>query len=174
LQLEKLSDAETTLELLLENIPSGPAALLPRAELALAKRQVREARNLVDEVRRANPTNPVLLRRLGLLLLALREWKALADLARMALKSDETDPLVWLALAESSLRLQQPAEAEQAAQRAIQLKYFMPDAHFVLARALVAQNKWAAARETMAGLLTLQPDNKAVAGYHRRLQRNSN
>jgi hypothetical protein len=47
----------------------------------------------------------------------------------------------------------------------------MPDAHFLLARALVAQNKWDAARETMTGLVKLQPDNKAVAGYRRRLEK---
>jgi predicted Zn-dependent protease len=156
---------------LLENVPPGPMALLPRAELALAKRDVRQARGLVHEVRRLNPSHPALLRRLGLLLLYLREWKELENLARLALKADERDPIVWLGLAEASLRQRKAAEAEEAAQRAIQLKYFLPDAHFVLARALVAQNKWDAAREAMSALLKLQPDNKSVAGYKRRLER---
>ncbi len=169
LNLERLADAEGTLEVLLETLPPGIFALLPRAELALAKREVRTARPLVEEALKLNPTQPMALRRLGLLLLRLREWKPLAELAQAALKLDETDPIVWLGLAEASLRQQKPAEAEAAARRAIQLKFFLPDAHFVLTRALVAQSKWEAAREAMAILLKLQPDNKAAAGYNRRL-----
>jgi hypothetical protein len=46
---------------------------------------------------------------------------------------------------------------------------FLPDGHFVLARALVAQNKWKDAREVMSATMALQPGNKAAVEYHRRL-----
>ncbi len=169
LNLGRLTDAEATLEVLLETLPPGVFSLLPRAELALAKRDVRQARQLVYEAIQTNPTHPLILRQMGLLLLRLREWQPLAELARAALKTEERDPMVWLGLAEASLRLGQPDEAEAAARRAIQLKYFLPDAHFILARALVAQNKWEQAREAMSAMLKLQPDNRAAAGYNRRL-----
>jgi Tfp pilus assembly protein PilF len=169
LNQEQLHDAEETLEVLLESLPPGPAALLARAELAIAKREVREARRLAIEIRKANLAHPALLRRFGILLLRLREWDALAELARAAIALDENEPLAWLGLAEAMLRRSHAAEAEEAARRAIQLKYFLPDAHFILARALVAQNKWNEARETMSGLMKLQPWNKTAAGYNRRI-----
>lgn len=169
LHLARLPAAEETLEVLLETLPPGVFALLPQAELALAKRDGSRARQMVIEAIQLNPTHPAALRRLGILLLKLREWKTLAQQARAALVREPNDPILWLGLAAAALRLQQPAEAEQAARRAIQLKYFLPDAHFVLARALVAQNKWSEARDCMAALVKLQPDNKAVAGYNRRL-----
>jgi predicted Zn-dependent protease len=169
LTLGRLTEAEQTLEVLLESVPPGPLAWLPQAELALAKRDLRSARRLAGEIGKARPSNPAVLRRLGLLLLRLREWTALEELARSAIALDESDPIAWLGLAEASLRRQKPAEAENAARRAIQLKYFLPDAHFVLARALVAQNKWNDAREVMSATMALQPGNKAAVEYHRRL-----
>lgn len=169
LHLAQLPQAEETLEVLLETLPPGLGALLPQAELALAKRDARQARRLVHEALQLNPTHPAALRRIGVLLLKLRDWTTLAQQAQAALAREQNDPILWLGLAAASLRLQQPAEAEQAARRAIQLKYFLPDAHFVLARALVAQNKWNEARDCLTALAKLQPDNKSVAGYRRRL-----
>jgi len=169
MNLKQLEEASGTLEVLLETLPPGVFALLPQAELALARRDIRQARRFVREALQLKPAHPAALRRIGMLLLRLREWNELANLAREALKHDENDPIVWLGLAAASLRLQKPAEAEQAARHAIQLKYFLPDAHFVLARALVAQNKWNEARECLSAVMKLQPNNKAVAGYNRRL-----
>lgn len=173
LALGRLNDAEATLEVLVETVPPGVAALLPQAELAVAKRDVKRARSLVDEIRRLQPTHPAALKRLGMLLLRLREWKTVAELAKGALKHDESDPVIWLGLAEASLRQNQPAEAEEAARRAIQLRFFLPDAHFILARALVAQNKWNDAREALAALLKIQPDNRSAANYNKLLERNN-
>ena len=132
---------------------------------------MREARALVDEAWKLHPTMPDALRRLGLLLLRLREWNALAELARQALKLDDHDALAWLGLAEAQLRKRLPAEAEEAALRAIGLNYYMPQAHFVLTRALIAQGKWQQARETMQILLQLQPNNRAAATYAKRIER---
>lgn len=169
LNLGKLAEAEETLEVLTETVPAGPLALLPRAELALARRDTRQARRLVEELSRANLTHPALLRRLGLLLLRLREWEALAQLAQSALERERNDPIAWLGLAEASLRLQKPTEAEAAARHAIQLQYLLPDAHFVLARALVAQSKWDEARAAMSALRKIQPGNRAASEYEKRL-----
>jgi hypothetical protein len=169
LNLGRLPDAEQTLEVLVESVPPGPLATLTQAELALAKRDLRSARTLVSEIGKTRSTNPSVLKRFGILLLRLREWTALEELARFAIGLDESDPIAWLGLAEATLRRQKPTEAEQAARRAIQLKYFLPDAHFVLARALVAQNKWNEARDVMSATMALQPGNKAAVEYHRRL-----
>lgn len=169
LNLGRLTEAEQTLEVLVEAVPPGPFAWLPQAELALAKHDIRLARALAGDIGKAKPSHPTVLKRLGILLLRLREWAALEELARFATTLDESEPIAWLGLAEASLRRQKPVEAETAARRAIQLKYFLPDAHFVLARALVAQNKWNDAREVMSATMALQPGNKAAAEYHRRL-----
>jgi tetratricopeptide (TPR) repeat protein len=171
LTLGQLDAAQETLDVFVEIVPPGVAALLPQAELALARRDTNRARALVEEIRRLQPTHPLVLRRLGVLLLRLREWQTVATMAKAALTHSESDPLVWLALAAASLRLHQPAQAEEAARRAIQLRYFLPDAHFILTRALVAQNKWDAARDAMAALIKLQPDNRAAANYHRLMTR---
>jgi cytochrome c-type biogenesis protein CcmH/NrfG len=63
------------------------------------------------------------------------------------------------------------AEAEEAALRAIGLNYYLAQAHFVLARALIAQGKWPQARDTMQTLLQLQPNNRAAASYVKRMGR---
>jgi hypothetical protein len=49
----------------------------------------------------------------------------------------------------------------------------MPQAHFVLARAFIAQGKWEQARETMQALLQLQPNNRAAATYAQRMDQSS-
>ncbi len=173
LQLRKLAEASETLAVVLEGLPAGIWSLLLRAEVAVAKGALNEARACVDEVQRLQPTHPDALRRLGMLLWRLRQWPKLAELARQALSRDENEPMAWLGLAEASLRQRQPAEAAEAASRAIRLNYYLAQAHFILARALLAQGKWNEAREAMQVLLRLQPANRAAAIYAKRLQRTS-
>jgi tetratricopeptide (TPR) repeat protein len=166
--LQKLSEAAETLEVLLERVPPGIWSLLPRAELCVARKEVREARPLVNQAWNLRPAHPDAMRRLGVLLLRLREWSLVADLARQALKQDENEPLAWAGLAEARLRQRQPAEAEEAALRAIRLNYYLPEAHFVLARALISQGKWEQGRQALQTLHRLQPGNRAAALYSRR------
>ncbi len=165
----QLPTAQATLELLLELLPENILAYLLRAEFSLAARDVAAARRWTDKARHAKTTHPELMRRLGLLLLKLREWDALAALATAALQVNASEPLAWLGLAEAHLRQGKPAEAEKAALQAIGLNYFLPDAHFVLARALVAGGKWQAAKEAMAILKQIQPANRSASAYARRL-----
>jgi tetratricopeptide (TPR) repeat protein len=169
LTLKKTDEAAAMLEILLEGIPPGAWSLLPRVELLIAQGNRKEARRLVEEIQRLKPADPEVLRRLGLILWRLREWKALADLARQALQRDENEPLAWLGLAESALRLREPKQAVEAATRAIGLNYFLPQAHQVLFRALLEQGKWPEAREAMQTLMRMQPDNRAAAAYARRI-----
>ena len=170
LALGRLTEAADTLDVALESLPSGIASLLPRAELALAQRNPNQARSLVNEALKLNPTNPLALRKLGLLLLRLREWDELARIAKQALAMNEQDAIAWLGLAAAQLRKGNAVEAAEAAARAIGLTYFLPDAHFVMARALTAQGKWQEATEAMQTLRKLQPDNRVAAAYSRRLQ----
>jgi hypothetical protein len=76
-----------------------------------------------------------------------------------------------MGLGEAKLRTRRAAEAEEAAMRAIGLNYYLPQAHFVLARALVAQGKWQEAHQAMQTLLKLQPGNRVAATYSQRLPR---
>lgn len=172
LALNQLSGAADTLEIVLESIPAGVASLLPRAELAIAKRDFGQARSLVAELNRLNPMHPLALRRLGLLLLRLREWDALEQIACRALATNEQEPLAWLGLAAAQLRKGKPKEAEESAARAIGLKYFLPDAHFILARALVAQGRWLEAHDALQALLKIQPENRTAATYLKRIPAN--
>jgi hypothetical protein len=173
LALEKISEAADTLEVVLEGLPAGIWPLLARAELCAARGDFREARSLIDKARELNPTHPDALRRLGLLLLKLREWDALERVARRALELNDDEALAWLGLAEAQLRKHQPAEAEEAASRAIGLNYYMADAHFILARSFIAQGKWEQAREAMRVLLRFQPDNRVAATYAKQMERRS-
>jgi tetratricopeptide (TPR) repeat protein len=174
LALGRLAEAEETLEVALEALPAGVISLLPRAELALAKRDFRQARSLVDQARQLNSNHPPALRRLGMLLLRLREWDALAELANRALSLDENDAIAWLGLAEAQLRKGQAQPAAEAARRAIGLRYFLPEAHFVLARSLVAQGQWPEARDAMETLLKLQPNHRTASAYLDRMKRVGN
>ncbi len=169
LELNQLSGAAGTMEVLLESMPPGVASLLPRAELAIANKEFAKARTLVTEINRLKPAHPQDLRRLGLLLLRLRDWDALEQIAKSALAFDQQDPLPWLGLAAAQLRKGKPKDAEESASKAISLKYFMPDAHFILARAMVAQGRWLEAHEVMRGLLKIQPQNRTAATYLKRI-----
>ncbi len=168
LTVGRTTEAAETLSVLLEAIPPGIWSLLPRLELALAQRNWKEARRLVEEVQQLKPSEPEALRRLGMSLWRLREWNALAALARQVLQLDENQPLAWLGLAEASLRLGQPDAAIAAANRALGLNYFQPQAHLVLARAFLSQGKWADARDAIQTVLRLQPGNRAAEVYSRR------
>ena len=168
LTLQKTTEAAGTLEILLEGIPPGIWSLLPRAELLIAQGNRNQARSLVHEIQGLKPAEPEALRRLGMILWRLREWKPLATLAREVLQRDENEALAWLGLAEASLRQHQPAEALEAANRAIGLNYFLPQAHLTLARALLTLGKWAEARQAMQTLMRMQPNNRAAAAYSRR------
>ena len=174
LALGKLPEAADILEVTLESLPPGIASLLPRAELAVAQRNTNLARSLVGEALKLNSTNPFALRKLGLLLLRLREWDALAQIARQALAANEQEPIAWLGLAAAQLRKGNAAEAAEAAGRAIGLKYFLPEAHFILARSLVALGRWPEAREAMQTLLKLQPGNRVAATYFQRMPEPTN
>jgi tetratricopeptide (TPR) repeat protein len=171
LRLQKLSEAEETLQVLLDGLPAGIWPLLPQIELCAAKKQMLKARELAIQAWNLHPTHPEALRWLGTLLLRIREWKALEELAEQALKIDENEPLAWMGLGEAKLRTRRAAEAEKAAMRAIGLNYYLPQAHFVLARALVAQGKWQEAHQAMQTLLKLQPGNRVAATYSQRLPR---
>jgi predicted AlkP superfamily phosphohydrolase/phosphomutase len=171
LTLEKYSEAAETLEVLLEGVPAGIWSILPQAELCVARKQTREARSLVNQAWNLHPAHPDALRRLGMLMLRLREWSGLAELAKEALKLDENEPLAWVGLAEAQLRKRLAPEAEESAMRAIGLNYYMPQAHFILARAFIAQGKWDQARETMQVLLQLQPNNRTAANYAKFMNR---
>lgn len=145
----------------------GPCLTTEKCRRCAAK-EVPEARSLVNEAWNLRPAHPEAMRSLGGLLLRLREWSLLADLARQALQQDENEPLAWAGLAEARLRQRQPAEAEDAALRAIRLNYYLPEAHFVLARALISQGKWEQGRQALQTLRCLQPANRAATVYSRR------
>ncbi len=171
--LRKPDDAQQTLEVLLEAIPAGAPNLLARAELALARRDFNAARALASELKRHKFSNPAMLRKFGFLLLRLREWNALVEVAHRALAADQNDSTAWLGLAVGQLRAGRAAEAEEAAKRAFQLNFFLPDAHFIYARALLTQGRWSEARQAMQTLLAIQPDNRTATSYFRRMENNS-
>jgi tetratricopeptide (TPR) repeat protein len=168
LTVKKTAEAAAVLEILLEAIPPGVWSLLPQVELLIAQSNRKEARLLVDKIQKLKPADPEALRRLGFILWRLREWSALAGLAREVLQRYENEPLAWLGLAESALRLRDPAQAVEAATRAIGLNYFLPQAHQVLFQALLMQGKWTEAREAMQTLRRIQPDDRVAAAYSRR------
>lgn len=173
LELRRVAEARQTLEVLLESLPPGAASLVLRAELAWAQRELNQSHVLVQEARRLHPTDAGILRQMGILLLRMRQWDELAELAREGLALDERDPIAWLGLATALLRTGHASEAADAAVRAIGLRYFLPDAHFVLVRALVAEGRWAQAQDAMEALLKIQPNNRAAAIYSQRIAHQS-
>jgi Flp pilus assembly protein TadD len=169
LELKLLPEAKETLEVVLETIPAGAVSLLLRAELAWAERDISQTQSLVSEILKLAPTNPAVMCRTGILLLRLRQWDPLEKLARQALELDRHDPVAWLGLAEALLRKRQNSAATEAAVHAIGLKYFFPEAHFILVRSLLAEGKLAEAGDAMAALQKIQPNNRAAIIYSRRM-----
>ena len=161
--------AEETLEVLLDYLPAALTPL-PRAELALAKGQREQARQLCNQLLQHPPESSQVWYRIGLLLMALREWQKLETCARTVLQRSQDEEIAWLGLAEALLRRHDYTEAEEAAQRAIGLQFYLPDAHFALSRALAGQGKVLAATQALERLLQIDPTNKAAAVYLRRFR----
>ncbi len=170
-RLGRIPEAERTLSILLEMLPPGVGSMLRQAELASAKGCMAPARKFVTNILELGIDEPPLRVRFGLLLVQLREWQALRLFAEQSIALDKSDPLAWAGLAEAQLRTGHPIGAAKSAMRAIGLRYFFPDAHFVLARALVAQKAWLAGLMAIDRLVRLQPGNRVAAAYRERLRR---
>lgn len=161
--------AEQTLEVWQDSLPTADLPL-PRAELALARKDLPAARQQVAELLKSPHHSRLVWRRIGLLLIALREWNKLDACARAVLKHDADDEIAWLGLAEAALRRQDFDTAAEAAKRAMALRFSLPDAHFALARALAGKGMFFAATEAIERLLHLDPANAAASTYLRRLR----
>ena len=169
LSLGLTDDAEQTLEVWQESLP--PAAVpLPQAELALARGQMERARQHVSELLKSPAHSLPIWHRIGLLLVALREWEKLEACARTVLKQNEDDEIAWLGLAEASLRRRDFDTAAAAAKRAMGLRFNLPDAHFAFARALVGKGMYIAAIQAIERLLMIDPANELAKNYLRRLR----
>ncbi|QDU58951.1 alkaline phosphatase family protein [Aeoliella mucimassa] len=168
LSLGLVAEAEETLEVLLDAVPPSMAPLL-RAELAYAAGDRQLARQQVDLLLQHPPESSLVWYRVGLLLMALREWTKLESCARAVLAQSEDEEIAWLGLAEATLRRGDAQTAEQAAQRAISLQFYLPDAHLALARALVAQGRILAATQALDRLLQIDPHNHRAQAYRRRI-----
>jgi len=170
LALGLIDEAEQTLEVGLESLPPA-AAHLPQAELALARGQRDCARQHVLELLKAPAHSLAAWRRIGLLLVALREWDQLEACARTVLKQNENDEIAWLGLAEASLRRRDFDTAVAAAKRAMAIRFALADAHLVYARALAGKGMHLAAIEAIERLLSVDPDNEFAKAHLRRLRR---
>ena len=169
LTLGLTDDAEQTLEVGGESL--SPAAVhLPQAELALARGQRQRAREHVSELLKSPGHSLPIWHRIGLLLIALREWDKLEACARAVLKQNEDNEIAWLGLAEASLRRRDFDTAAAAAKRAMGLRFSLPDAHFAFARALVGKGMYLAAMEAIERLLQIDPSNELAKNYLCRLR----
>jgi len=170
LALGLIDEAEQTLEVGLESLPPA-AARLPQAELALARGKRDCARQHVLELLKAPAHSLAAWRRIGLLLVALREWDQLEICARTVLKQNENDEIAWLGLAEVSLRHRDFDTAVVAAKRSMGIRFALPGAHLAYARALAGKGMHLAAIEAVERLRSVFPDNEFAQAYLRRLRR---
>lgn len=171
LALGLLDDARSTLTVLQELLGTNPAAQIATAELAVAAGDTATARETLATLLATTRLPLGISRRAGLLLFALRDWPALASLAKTLIEHDDRDELAWLGYAEASLRLGDAKTACAAAQQAIRLKFFLPEAHLTLSRALAKDGMPVAAIQAAERLLEIHPGNRAAAAYLRRLRR---
>lgn len=171
LALGLCDDAGQTLLILREIAGPTPGIQISEAELAMVRRQAARAREIVQSVLTMAPLPLGVWRRIGLLLAGLRNWEDLEKFARKLIQQDDRDDIAWLGLAEASLRLGNPRAASAAARQAIRLRFFFPEAHMVLARALAQDGMPLAAIEATERLLKIHPDNPTARAYLRLLRR---
>lgn len=170
LALGRVDDARSTLTVLQELSGPTPTTRIATAELAVAAGDPASAREALANLL-SNPLPAGISRRAGLVLYALRDWPTLARLAKALLNHDNTDEIAWIGYAEASLRLGDARAACAAAQQAIRLKFFLPEAHMILSRALAKDGMPIAAIQAAERLLEIHPGNRAAEAYLRRLRR---
>lgn len=171
LALGRLEDAREWIEVAEEMLPPFFSRLC-RAELAWANGETDVARRCVRELLEFPARSSAAWHRVGMLLVALREWEALEKCARVVLEQGD-DEVAWLGLAESLLRRRDFQGASKAAQRAIGIRYAFPEAHLALARAFAAQGMLRVAIEALDRLLLIQPGDDLARAYRKRLVRTS-
>ncbi|WP_193212328.1 tetratricopeptide repeat protein [Luteolibacter marinus] len=162
------TDAAGELMELVEESLDPFAVLLCRAELAWARGEAEEARECIRGLLGFPARSSAAWHRVGLLLVALREWELLEKCARSVLGHGD-DEVAWLGLAEALLRRRDLDGAAKAAQRAIGIRYCFPEAHLALARAFAAQGMIRVAVEALDRLLRISPGDELARAYRRRL-----
>jgi predicted AlkP superfamily phosphohydrolase/phosphomutase/predicted Zn-dependent protease len=131
-------EARATLEAIVPTLGSGPARRLFEARLALHEGRERDALPLLDalaETHRADAEFWFLLSQANL---NLRRWPQTQAAARQAIALKADHALAHLHLAISRLHQDDPAAAETAALRCLELEFATPHAHFILGLAQIA------------------------------------
>lgn len=170
LALGMCDEADQSLSFLKEICGPTPGIRISEAEMAMVRKQTSLAREIVRAILATGSLSVGLWRRVGLLLAGLRDWEGLEKLARQLIQQNDGDEIAWLGLAEASLRLGNLRTASAAAREAIRRRFFFPEAHLALARALARDGMPLAAIEATERLLRIQPGNPAAHRYLRRLR----
>ena len=162
--LTSIDDEPAALALLkkaLDEKSPNPRVLDLLAELEMNAGQLDDALKLYELARKDDPYNPKWIA--GLTRIHLRQKNIPQMLNSLALlaSADSDDLDVRLALAERSLALGEPKQAQKWAEECLVIDTYNPRAYDVLVKALMKMEKWQEAEKSCQTMLKLEPENEA-------------
>jgi putative PEP-CTERM system TPR-repeat lipoprotein len=137
--------------------PGDPTALLLRGRARLGLDRPENARKAFASALRVSPENVEAQIGLASASLALGEVEEALRAVDIAIEQDRNSYLGWLVKGDAMMARRDPLEAQQAYDRAIELRPGLPAARLGLAHALIAQGKTDEARGHLADIIERDP-----------------
>ena len=133
--------------------------LVLQARGEFAHGRVPESQALFEQALSADQNNIEALRGLAALHMQRREFEPAHERLSAALAVSKEDVATWLLMGELQLATAKAPEAETSYRNALELAKGLPSGHLGMARALLGQRKTQAAREHLAALEQLAPND---------------
>jgi predicted AlkP superfamily phosphohydrolase/phosphomutase/tetratricopeptide (TPR) repeat protein len=165
LRLELLTEADETVAVVLESLPSGELPRLIKARIELQKGNHAAALAQLEAARAQGSDNPETLFMLARAYFNNRRWSDAESMAKQALERDPTHAYSHLILARCALRQDRPESAVESALTSIGYNYGESRAHFILGVACSRLGRWKDAEAALLNHLRFDPRNLSALRY---------
>jgi tetratricopeptide (TPR) repeat protein len=169
----RYGETVAALDALTTRFPDVPDVLLLRGGALFAQGKLQEATQDLERALERSPDRPDLLCTIADAYTRLKRWEDAARLLDRAAKIDPHDPMVHLNRARLALARGQFEQAAEESLRAVELRHFLPEAHYTLGVALTWLKDYDHAIKSFKAALSMQPGmleaNRFVASIYRHL-----
>jgi tetratricopeptide (TPR) repeat protein len=173
LPLGLTSEARAALQSLPHEWRLSADTVLLECQLLLKENHRALALQLLRDALATHNANPFFLCQYGMILLRDRRWAEGETHFRSAIALDPENAFAWHGLATALLEQEELEQAVDAALHALSVRHFFPEAHFVMARALLRLGDAGSAKRALEIALSQNPHHAAshsvLSRLHQRL-----
>jgi len=155
-------EAQRTIDGMIPTFGETAAVHLLQAEIAYQRQRYDESLAHLESARAESSTDPLFWFRLGAALMKRGRWGEAETALRRVIELDEDDAAAWQSLAICCQRQRRRDEAIEAALKATSLNFALPQAHLVLARAMMRSGELERAEQALSMALRFAPESPVV------------